>query len=46
LFDGLSQQLAQHFSLLETNELTQTLALNAHSSINKKLSVSIWRLND
>jgi len=45
-FDGLCQQLTLNFSLLETNELTQSLRLNAHTSISKKLSISIWRLND
>jgi len=45
-FDGLSQQLIQNFSLLETGQLTQTISLNAHTSINRNLMLSIWQLND
>lgn len=45
-FDGLTQQLLPHFNLLETEQLSQVIPVNSHSSITKNLQVSIWQRHE
>jgi 5-histidylcysteine sulfoxide synthase/putative 4-mercaptohistidine N1-methyltranferase len=43
-FDGLSEQLATHFNLVEQQELTRVIQTNQRNFILKRPQLSIWQL--
>ncbi len=45
-FDGLSLALAEHFNLLEQQDLPLEIKLNHRQSLNKLLDVTVWQRKD